>query len=629
MPDRKKDMTRSPRKPSSESSPRGRSQSKQVATDSKHDARQRRKDQLKTTLRPPAGERTGGRRQHKPARDPAQDLAQAGERLRLAARITGTIVGSQPLPQQAREMAEQVRQTFGVDACVIRLLEGDQLVLLASAGLTEADLPPRIHADTGASHKVIATRRPVFIQDVRAATISRACIDRRPSAFPLVSYAGTPLLAQDRVIGIFGIYASRRLDSFTLTDLEYLQMFANYISAAVVNDRLYQELKTQKERMEREVAERARAEQALRDSEERYRRVVEDQTEFIVRWLPDGTRTFVNESYARYFGIPRGQLVGANFLSLVAQQDRQSVRRKIASFTPERAVQTDEHRVVLPGGEIGWNEWTDRAIFDAEGQVVEFQSVGRDITERKRLQQQLLQAQKMESIGTLAGGIAHDFGNLLAVIMGNVSILQRQPGISAKARDLLTDIAMAAERGSAFTQQLLAYARGGSRQRAWTDLNELVRLVVRMLDKTTPEGIDYGLRLSSELPKVLVDSTQIEQVLMNLCLNAIQACQPPARVEITTVQEKLDRKMAEAMELTPSKYVCLQVKDTGCGMPEEVAERVFEPFFTTKPMGRGMGLATAIGILEAHRGKIRVHSAPGAGTTVSVWLPVSEPPSGQ
>src|SRR5690606_14010962 len=183
-------------------------------------------------------------------------------------------------------------------------------------------------------------------------------------------------------------------------------------------------------------------------------------------------------------------------------------------------------------GHIGWNEWTDRAIFDDQGRPVEFQSVGRDVTERKRLQDQLLQARKMESVGTLAGGIAHDFGNVLAVILGNVSMLQRRPDLSPRMREMLADIATAAERGSAFTQQLLIYAQGTVRQRAPADLNELIRATAgRCLRHHEPHDIRIELRLGPDTPAVMVDSSQIEQVILNLGLNAMEALPPPGRIE--------------------------------------------------------------------------------------------------
>lgn len=548
------------------------------------------------------------------------------ERLRLIARVTGRVVGTEPLDRQARAMAEEVRAIFKTDACMIRLLEGQDLVLLGAAGIPAENLYERIPLECGISQDILRQRRPVFVPDVRTHPIIATLRNRLPGGFEFVSYAGTPLLVGDRVVGMLGIYSVQMREDITDADLDYLQIIGNNISVAVMNDRLYAEVRQQRDQLAAEIAERQRAEQALRESEERYRRVVEDQTEFLVRWKPDGTRTFVNESYCRYFGKTREELIGSNFLLQVAEEDRERVRRKIASMTPTHSVLTDERRVIRPDGRIGWNEWTDRALFDEQGRLVELQSVGRDITERRRLQEELLQARKMESIGTLAGGIAHDFGNVLAVVMGNVSVLQREPGLSERTRELLAGIASAAERGSAFTQQLLAYAGGAARSLTAVDLNAILRTAARLLESARPEGVELGLNLGPDTPEILADTLQIEHVVLNLALNALEASQPPGRVEITTGRQKLEGVAAARLDVIAGEYAFLRVHDQGSGIQKEHMERLLEPFFTTKPMGRGMGLATTRAIVRDHLGQIRIESVPGNGTTVTAWLPAAKAP---
>ncbi|GMV97480.1 MAG: hypothetical protein AMXMBFR83_18380 [Phycisphaerae bacterium] len=428
-------------------------------------------------------------------------------RLRLIASFSGKIVGDVPLARQAQETAEQVRATFGVDACVVRLLEGDDLVLLAATGIPKRRLHPRVPVDFGISKRIIALRRPIFIPDItKDPDIARAQ-NRLTPAYHFTSYAGTPLLVKDQVIGIFGIYTIRRMDDFSDADLDYLQIFGNNLSAAILNERLYEEVTRQRDRLEAEVAERARAERALRESQE-----------------------------------------------------------------------------------------------------------------------QLIQARKMESIGTLAGGIAHDFGNVLAVILGNVSVLQRQPGLTPKMRRLLADVATAAERGSAFTQQLLAYAHGQSRPRTLVNLNRLVETVSGLLERLKPPGVVLVLEPADGLPEVLGDGVQIEQVVLNLVLNAIEASGSKGRVEVRTGQQKIGEQEAFRLGRPAGTYVFLQVKDQGSGIDAGARERIFEPFFTTKPMGRGMGLATARAIIDGHQGHISVESTVGEGTTITVYLPVPKSP---
>ncbi len=279
-------------------------------------------------------------------------------------------------------------------------------------------------------------------------------------------------------------------------------------------------------------------------------------------------------------------------------------------------------------------EFKDGKIFERDSQPRRLagKSIGRvwsfrDITERERLQRQLLQSQKLESIGTLAGGIAHDFNNLLAVILGNASIHLRDRSLTPKLRDSLDDIVSAAERGSSLTHQLLVYARGGLQKPSPNDLWRLVESVVQILRRTVPPQIEFLLSLPADLPPIMADPSQIEQVIMNLCLNAIQASNPPNQVEISACVQTLDATHSVRLELQPGRYVCLKVRDYGCGMDPPTMARIFEPFFSTKFAGRGMGLAATLGIIQSHGGQIRVESRPLAGTTMSVWLPVAQEPA--
>ena len=291
-------------------------------------------------------------------------------------------------------------------------------------------------------------------------------------------------------------------------------------------------------------------------------------------------------------------------------------------------------------GEV-WHRHRDGSIFpmymhafhlrDEDGRSIGIITMMRDLTdqkraaeERERLENQLYQIQKMEAIGQLAGGVAHDFNNLLAVILGNASVVQKNPTLSPKVREAMTDIVEAAERGSALTRQLLAYARGGVQKPVATDLNRLVRALVPILERTAPGGISFVLRLAEALPTVVADPPRIEQIVMNLCLNAIQASQPPAEIAIVTETVQLDGNKAGDLRLAPGRYLLLRVIDHGCGIDPKLHERVFEPFFSTREMGRGMGLAVAHGIVQSHRGQITLESDLGKGATFSVWLPASD-----
>jgi len=268
--------------------------------------------------------------------------------------------------------------------------------------------------------------------------------------------------------------------------------------------------------------------------------------------------------------------------------------------------------------------WTEVHVYPSEqGLSIYFQ----DITERKRLEQKLLDAAKLESLGVMAGGIAHDFNNLLTGILGNASLLAELP--DSADRQLAEDIMKAAERAADLTRQMLAYSGKGRFEVRAVDLSleivEILRLVRPMIDK----NVEIHLHLAEALPSIEADPGQMQQMIMNLVINAAESMGGArGRVTITTglvdVDELFIAQTLSGSELTPGKHVSLEIQDTGCGMSEETKAKIFDPFFTTKFTGRGLGLAAVSGIVRGHKGALRVYSSPGQGTTFRVFLPTAE-----
>ncbi len=251
-------------------------------------------------------------------------------------------------------------------------------------------------------------------------------------------------------------------------------------------------------------------------------------------------------------------------------------------------------------------------------------TVSRDITERKRLEEQLYQAQKLESVGRLAGGVAHDLNNVLTVIIGHSQMALRGLPEGAPLRGRVEEISLAGERAAALTQQLLAFSRKQVIQPRPIDLNAVVVEMNKMLRSLLRENIEMVTRLDPELGQVMSDPGQINQVLMNLMVNASDAMPDGGRLIIQTSNAELDRNFAdEHPDVTPGPYVLLEVSDTGAGMDENVQQHIFEPFFTTKDVGEGtgLGLSTVYGIVRQSRGWIGVSSEPGKGTTFQIYLP--------
>jgi signal transduction histidine kinase/ActR/RegA family two-component response regulator len=272
------------------------------------------------------------------------------------------------------------------------------------------------------------------------------------------------------------------------------------------------------------------------------------------------------------------------------------------------------------------SRWT--LVRDADGAPDQVLVINTDITERKRLESQFLRSQRMESIGRLVGGIAHDLGNLLMPITLGVKVLRRRlDAVDDKIDQVLTMIQKSAERGGNMVEQVLAFARGVEGERVALQLDGIVDEIENITDETFPEAIAVETAVADDLPRVVGDATQIQQVLMNLCVNARDAMPEGGTLSITADAVELTEADAErTIDATPGRYVCLRVRDTGTGMPEDVMDKIFEPFFSTKEEGEGtgLGLSTAYSIVQSHDGFLDVDSEPGAGTTFWVYLPVTE-----
>jgi two-component system cell cycle sensor histidine kinase/response regulator CckA len=250
-----------------------------------------------------------------------------------------------------------------------------------------------------------------------------------------------------------------------------------------------------------------------------------------------------------------------------------------------------------------------------------------DVTERKRLEEQLLQAQKLEAIGQLAGGVAHDFNNLMAIITAHADLLLARLSANDPCRELAEPIKHAGERAAVLTRQLLAFSRKTILDPRVLDLNELIQEASRLLRSVLGEGIELVLALSPELGRVRADPHQLEQVLLNLAVNARDAMPQGGKVTIRTEDVELRSSSLNLnVPVRPGPYVALSLSDTGCGMTPEVQARIFEPFFTTKEVGRGtgLGLAMVYGFVRQSDGHIEVRSEPGQGATFTIYLPRAE-----
>ena len=382
-------------------------------------------------------------------------------------------------------------------------------------------------------------------------------------------------------------------------------------------------------RLETEVAGHMRAVEALRLANERFRRLVESNIIGIVIVNPAGNVIEANDYYLRMIGCSREDLAQGKV-------DWRSITPAEWAPADENAIREMRERGSCPPYE---KEYIRRdgvrvsaliAGVMLPGPGEEIAAFALDLSERKRLTEQFQQSQKMESVGTLAGGIAHDFNNVLTVILGFGEMLKLRVGNDPKAASDLDEILRGAERASVLTRQLLTFARRQIIDPANLDLNEVVTGLGKLLRKGTREDIEIKTSLADRLPTIRADRGQMEQVLMNLSINARDAMPGGGRLILETQEASLDEEYVRQFPyMKTGRYAVLSVSDTGMGMDEETRKRIFEPFFTTKEpdKGTGLGLAVVYGIVKQHDGFIHVYSEPGGGATFRIYFPAVNAPA--
>ena len=392
----------------------------------------------------------------------------------------------------------------------------------------------------------------------------------------------------------------------------------------------------------RDITGSKRAEEVLRESEERYRLLADNVTDIIWVMGLDLEPIYLSPSIERLQGFSVEEALARKIDELLAPAAVELVGKTLVEeFEIEALEEKDlsrsrtlELELKCRDGSTLWSEVNVRFLRDEDGKAVSLLGISRDISERRRaeeekaaLEEQLRHAQKMEAIGSLASGIAHDFNNLLTGILGHADLLKlaARPGDDVfQAADV---IEKASNRASELTRQLLGFAQRGKQRNIPVDMHRVIGDVIALLSRTVDRRIDISERCKAEPSVVMGDPSQLQQVIMNLAINASDAMAAGGEIEIETTTVDLDGEHHRAFpELPRGRYNLIAVTDTGIGIPEDVRDHVFEPFFTTKGRseGTGMGLAMVYGIVKNHAGAIRVQSEVGVGTRFEVYLPVAE-----
>jgi PAS domain S-box-containing protein len=517
--------------------------------------------------------------------------------------------------QEAAEVAAQTAdELFGWDSCNLHLYaaESDTMRQVLHydviqgrrtevAPLSETSKPsPRARRTLETGGQIILREPPItFSADARAFGDTS-----RPSA----SILEVPIHDGASVIGLLSVQ-SYTPHAYHAQQLPILQALADHCAGAL---------------------NRVQAAAEVRHSEAKLREAQE--LAHIGSWELDlvHNRLDWSDEVYRIFEIAPADFRATNeaFLALVHPDDRERVTSAYTEAVRSHTPYEIEHRLLLPDGRVKFVQERCRTTYDAEGRALRSLGTVQDITARRQLEEQLRQSQKMEAVGQLAGGVAHDFNNILTAVLMHLGFLKENPTLDREAHEILAELEKGAQRAADLTRQLLLFGRRSAMQVKVLDLNDVLTDLQKMLRRLLGEHIIFEVAGETDLPQTQADRGMIEQVVVNLCVNARDAMPEGGCLSVRTTLAELDAAAVVARPgARPGRFVCLAVADTGCGMDAATLQRIYEPFFTTKEVGKGtgLGLATVHGIVQQHRGWIEVESAVGQGTTFRVFLPAFVP----
>ena len=419
------------------------------------------------------------------------------------------------------------------------------------------------------------------------------------------SFICVPIVFENEALGILMVDNIRSKRNLRQSDVSLLMGIATQIAISMNNAISYQR---------------------VLESEERFRSLSENAPDIIYTLDIDGSFTYINPVWEKILGHSADEVIGRSFIDFVRKEDIKDYAQLFKQIRNEKIIVRDRVGTILhkDGSERFFNI-SGAPNLDINGNVMGVVGIFRDISEQKKLESQLNHAQKMEAIGTLAGGIAHDFNNLLTGIQGYATLMFLDMNISHPLYDKLKGIEDQVKSGADLTKQLLGFARGGKYDTTVADLNDIIDKTSSMFGRTRKE-IRIHRKYEEDIWAAEVDRGQIEQVLLNMYVNAWQAMPGGGDLYLETANVVIDEDYVKPFSVSPGRYVKISMTDTGAGMDEQTKSRIFEPFFTTKEMGRGtgLGLASAYGIIKGHNGIVNVYSEKGHGTTFTIYLPASE-----
>jgi len=554
----------------------------------------------------------------------ADELQTVNQKLAALLELGNRLASERDPRRLLDEYCGAARGIIGAQYAVVEILrdQGPTLGHVFSAGLdnpTAARLGS-IAPYQGVLNTLLRENRPCRLGGLHGVP---QAIDLPPDFPPLRSLLGVPISFQTRVYGWLCLLNKLGTETFREEDEGLAVTLASQMAVAYENARLYKSLALHAEMLEREVEERKRAEaEALRQATW-FTQLFENAPVGIVMVDEHNRVLRVNKSFESIFQFSQDDIRGRPLDEVIVPPELNEEAHRLSHGTLCGAATARETRWQRQDGSLVPVQMYGVPIV-VHGTQVGGCGMYVDLSERKHLEAQFLQAQKMDALGILAGGVAHDFNNLLTVISGHSELLLADFASNGPHAQHLEEIRRAGERAAALTHQLLAFSRQQVLQLKILDLNASVTDVDQMLRRLIGEDIELSIMLDPELGRVRADPGQIEQLLLNLAVNARDAMPEGGRLTITTANVRLDERAAHTQMIAhPGVYVQLSVSDTGCGMNAATQAHIFEPFFTTKESGKGtgLGLSTVYGIVQQSAGCIAVTSTPGQGTTFTISLP--------
>lgn len=420
------------------------------------------------------------------------------------------------------------------------------------------------------------------------------------------SWASIPLEMKNEFGGIL-IIASRKTDAFNIKDLELLQAFGNQISLALNNAYLFEQIK---------------------QSEQLYADLYENLPDMYHSINREGTIVSCNNTESEFLGYSKNEIIGQNILKLYPENQHLIITKRLKNiFDNGKEIKDIDEVMQKKDGMLIDVSVNSSLVYGVDNKPVLVRVVARDITNQKKLEQKIIQAQKIDSIGNLAGGVAHDFNNILNSILGPASMMKRKLKPEDSFYKYVNLIEDSARRGASVTRQLLAFSRKSNIYFTHVDMNKIIEETVRLFERSVPKSTQIRWEISEDSIMVNADEGQIEQAILNLFINAQDAMPQGGVVTISCKPVVIKEPIpAPFNDVQPGSYAAIKVLDTGTGIPSEILYKIFEPFFTTKDQskGTGLGLSVVFGMVKSHQGYINVESEIGVGTVFTIYLPLVE-----